>query len=276
MSDQDQQRDHDDPSANPQERTEEAGDQPDEYEPHGHILGRVSVDPLAALAEAPERAAILLDVDGTLAPIAPRPEDAHVPEEARAEVARLAGSYALVASISGRTGEDARRLVGVDGVRYVGSHGLELEPEAADWRERIRSFAAGVDWPVEDKGLTVSFHYRQAGDEDDALAYLEEVAERARREGLVPRFGRKVLEIRPPVHADKGTAVQHLLSNAGLQRALYAGDDTTDLDGFRALDGLELGVRVAVSSDEAPEELVRRADIVVDSPAELVELLRRL
>ncbi len=228
------------------------------------------------LAEAPERAAVLLDVDGTLAPIVPRPEDARVPEETKAEVARLAGRYALVACISGRTGEDARRLVGVDGVRYVGSHGLELEPEASEWSGRIRSFAAGVDWPVEDKGLTVSFHYRQAGDEDAALAYLEEVAERARREGLVPRFGRKVLEIRPPVRADKGTAVRHLLSEAGLERALYAGDDTTDLDGFRALDGLELGIRVAVSSDEAPVELVRSADIVVSSPAQLVGLLRRL
>jgi trehalose 6-phosphate phosphatase len=236
----------------------------------------VHADPLADLAEAPERAAILLDVDGTLAPIAPRPDDAHVPEETRTEVTRLAGTYALVACISGRTGADARRLVGVEGARYVGSHGLELEPEAADWRERIRSFAAGVDWPVEDKGLTVSFHYRQAEDEEAALAHLEEVAERARKEGLVPRFGRKVLEIRPPVHADKGTAVQHLLAAADLRRGLYAGDDTTDLDGFRALDGLELGVRVAVSSDEAPVELVRTADIVVGSPAELVELLRRL
>ena len=236
----------------------------------------MNADPLAALAEAPQRAAILLDVDGTLAPIATRPEDARVPEETRAEVERLAGRYALVACISGRTGEDARRLVGVDGIRYVGSHGLELEPEAPEWSERIRSFAAGVDWPVEDKGLTVSFHYRQAGDEEAALAYLEEVAERARGEGLVPRFGRKVLEIRPPVRADKGTAIRHLLSDAGLQRALYAGDDTTDLDGFRALDGLEVAVRVAVSSDEAPEELVRSADIVVASPAELAELLRRL
>jgi trehalose 6-phosphate phosphatase len=236
----------------------------------------VHADPLAALAEAPDRAAILLDVDGTLAPIAARPEDARVPEKTRAEVTRLAGRYALVACVSGRTGEDARRLVGVDGVRYVGSHGLELEPEAADWRDRIRSFAAGVDWPVEDKELTVSFHYREAGDESAALAELEEVAERARREGLVPRFGRKVLEIRPPVRADKGTAVRHLLADADLQRALYAGDDTTDLDGFRALGGLELGVRVAVSSDEAPEDLVRGADIVVASPAELVELLRRL
>ena len=231
---------------------------------------------LDRLAEAPDRAAIILDVDGTLAPIVQRPEQAAVPEETRGEVARLAERYALVACVSGRTGEDARRLVGVDGVRYVGSHGLELDPEAARWSEEIHRFAEGVDWPVEDKGLTVSFHYREAEDEDSALEYLEEVAERARAAGLVPRFGRKVLEIRPPVEADKGTAVKRLLEEAGLRRALYAGDDTTDLDGFRGLDGLEVAVRVAVSSDEAPEELVSAADIVVSSPVELLELLRKL
>jgi trehalose 6-phosphate phosphatase len=233
-------------------------------------------DLLARLAAAPDRAAILLDVDGTLAPIAPRPEDARVPDEARAELARLNERYALVACISGRTGEDARRLVQVEGIRYVGSHGLELAPEAASWREQIHSFAEGVDWPVEDKGLTVSFHYRQAGDEEAALEYLEEVAERARAAGLVPRFGRKVLEIRPPVPADKGTAVRQLLEQRNLARALYAGDDTTDLDAFRALDALEVAVRVAVSSDEAPQELVGQADVVVGSPNELVELLGEL
>jgi trehalose 6-phosphate phosphatase len=234
------------------------------------------VSALDGLAQAPDRAAILLDVDGTLAPIVPRPDEAVVPEEARRELERLAGRYALVACISGRTGEDARRLVGVDGVRYVGSHGLELAPEAGRWRDEIHRFAAAVDWPVEDKGLTISFHYREAEDEEAALEYLESVAERARAAGLVPRFGRKVLEIRPPVAADKGTAIAQLLGDAGLKRALYAGDDTTDVDAFRALNGLELGIRVAVSSDEAPTELVESADIVVGSPAELVALLARL
>jgi trehalose 6-phosphate phosphatase len=234
------------------------------------------VSAVERLSEAPERAAIFLDVDGTLAPIAARPEDAHVPEETRAEVSRLAQRFGLVACVSGRTGEDARRMVGVDGVRYVGAHGLELAPDADRWRDEIHSFAATVDWPVEDKGLTVSFHYRQAEDESAALEYLEEVAEQARRAGLIPRFGRKVLEIRPPVHADKGTAVQQMLDETGLRRALYAGDDSTDVDGFRALDGLDLGLRVAVSSDEAPSELVRVADVVVASPAELLELLKRL
>ena len=231
---------------------------------------------LERLAEAPERAAIVLDVDGTLAPIVRRPEEAAVPEEARRELRRLVGRYALVACVSGRTGDDARRLVALEGVRYVGSHGLELAPEAGRWHDEIHRFAATVDWPVEDKGLTVSFHYREAENEQDALEYLGDVAERARAAGLVARFGRKVLEIRPPVQADKGTAVAQLLADAGLRRALYAGDDTTDIDGFRALDGLELGIRVAVSSDEAPSELVEAADIVVASPAELLTLLGRL
>jgi trehalose 6-phosphate phosphatase len=275
--DEDQERYDDESAANAEERAEKAGDQADENEPHGRIVRSVEADQLLGrLAEAPERAAILLDVDGTLAPIVARPEDARVPDDARTEVARLAGRYALVACISGRTGEDARRLVQVEGVRYVGTHGLELEPEAERWRKPIHEFAASVDWPVEDKGLSVSFHYRQAEDEKAAAGYLEEVAERARAAGLVPRFGRKVLELRPPVPADKGTAVRHLLAGAGLGRALYAGDDTTDLDAFRALDGLEVGVRVAVASDEGPPELAGGAEIVVGSPAELLELLRRL
>ena len=167
-------------------------------------------------------------------------------------------------------------MVGVEGVRYVGAHGLELAPDAARWRDEIHSFAATVDWPVEDKGLTVSFHYRQAEDEEAALEYLDEVAERARGAGLIPRFGRKVLEIRPPVHADKGTAVKQMLDETGLRRALYAGDDSTDTDAFRALEGLEVGVRVAVSSDEAPSDLLRTADVVVPSPADLLQLLGTL
>ena len=85
---------------------------------------------LAPLAHAPERSALVLDVDGTLAPIAPRPELAFVPEETHAELVRLAGRYLLVACVSGRSGEDARRLVGVDGIEVVGNHGLDLDPGA--------------------------------------------------------------------------------------------------------------------------------------------------
>ncbi|HWL33096.1 MAG TPA: trehalose-phosphatase, partial [Gaiellaceae bacterium] len=101
---------------------------------------------LARLAEEPGRAAILLDVDGVLAPIVGVPHDAAVPEPTREELRRLHRRYALVACISGRSGADARRIVGLDELVYVGEHGLELEPEATEWSERLQAFAASVDW----------------------------------------------------------------------------------------------------------------------------------
>jgi trehalose 6-phosphate phosphatase len=231
---------------------------------------------LARLAEDPSRAAILLDVDGALAPIVRHPDQAAVPPETRAELERLASRYALVACITGRSSEDARRVVGVAGLTYVGLHGLELDPEAESYRESIQSFAVAADWPVEDKGLAVSFHYRDVDDEDAARAKLEVIADRARAAGLRAHFGRKILEILPPVEANKGTAVRYLMERTGLSRALYAGDDRTDLDAFLALDELELGVRVAVASREGPQELRETADLVVDGPAELLRVLRRL
>jgi trehalose 6-phosphate phosphatase len=231
---------------------------------------------LARLRDEPGLAAVLLDVDGTLAPIVTRPELAAVPEETRAEVRRLTGRYALVGAVSGRSGADAAQLLGVEGVTYVGVHGLELAPEAERWRATLRPFAA-ERWPwVEDKGLTVAFHWREAPDEAEAVRELQGVAGRAESVGLEARWGRKVLEVRPPVAADKGTAVRALLAARSLRRALYAGDDTTDLDAFRGLDGLELAVRVAVASPEAPTGLAEAADLVVASPAELLGLLREL
>ena len=233
-------------------------------------------DPLRLLAAEPERAAVLLDVDGTLAPIVARPEDAYVPEETRGELARLAGRYALVACVSGRPRSEVERMVGVAGVAVVGEHGLELAPEAAAWADRGAEFARGVDWPAERKPLSVSFHFRRADDQDAARAYLTRVADAAEAEGLVPRWGRMVLEVRPPVAADKGTAVRTLVTRAGVRRALYAGDDRTDLDAFHGLDGLELGVRVAVGSAEAPPELLAAADLVIDGTDGVLGLLRRL
>ncbi len=232
---------------------------------------------LERLAEEPRAAALILDVDGTLAPIAPAPTLATVPVETRTELTRLVGEYALVACVSGRPSADAARIVGVEGVRYVGEHGLELDPSAAHWAERLRAFAATVPWPSEPgKRLSLAFHYRGVDHEEAALDVLRGTAERALVEGFRPRWGRKVLEIRPPLDTDKGTAVRLLLGDAGLERALYAGDDATDLDAFRGLDGLELAVRVAVVSEEGPSDLGRAADLIVGGTEELLELLRRL
>jgi trehalose 6-phosphate phosphatase len=234
------------------------------------------MDALARLRAEPARAAILLDVDGTLAPIVDHPDDAGVPEETRDVLRALLGRYALVAAVTGRAGVVGRQLVGVEGVTVVGNHGLELAENSQEWVERLAEFRGTVDWPVEDKGLSLSYHYRTAEDPDAARAELERVAERARAQGLRARFGRMVLELMPPLDAHKGTAVRALLARAGLSRALFAGDDTTDLDAFAALDELEIGVKVAVDSAEAPAALIERADIVVAGPPGLVDLLRTL
>jgi trehalose 6-phosphate phosphatase len=235
-------------------------------------------DLLAPLAEAPGRSALILDVDGTLSPIASRPELAVVPEPTRAELRRLAARYRLIACVSGRSGDDARRLVGVDGIEYVGNHGLELHPDADRASVEIARFRDSVDLAVEDKGVSLAYHYRDAADEQAARAELEAIAERARASGLDARWGRKVLEIRPSLAADKGTAVRTLLERSGASRGLYAGDDTTDLDAFRGLEGagLEHAVRIAVASAEGPRALQEAADLVVSGPDELVEVLKVL
>ncbi len=231
---------------------------------------------LASLAAEPALTALLFDVEGTLAPIVADPATARVPDAAREELRRLASRYALVACVSGRPAEVARTIVGVPELEYVGEHGLELDPAAARWARRIHAFADGVEWPVERKPLSVAFHYRTAADADAARVALEPIAARALEEGFRTRWGRMVLEVLPPLETSKGTAVRRLLEQRRLRRALYAGDDSTDLDAFDALDGLDVAVRIAVASTEGPVRLGQRADLVVASPAALAELLAQL
>jgi trehalose 6-phosphate phosphatase len=245
-------------------------------------------DALAPLTADPARAAIFCDVDGVLAPIVRRADDAQVRPETARLLGRLARRYACVACISGRPAADARRLVGVGRIAYVGSHGAELlEPGAsrprvneqfASWADRVRGFAAARDDPrlrslrvrIEDKGPIAAFHWRDVPDEDAARERLEAIAGEADGAGLTTHWGRKVLEIRPPVEFDKGRAVRELVERAEPRAALFGGDDVTDLDAFDALTALvgegrlEAGVRVGVESDEGPPEIVERADIVVD------------
>lgn len=234
------------------------------------------MDPLDPLRAAPARAALLFDVDGTLAPIVRRPEDARVPEETRGELRRLAARYALVACVTGREEEVARRIAGVDGLEVVGEHGLGLDPEAAAWAERIHAFADAAECPAERKPLSVAFHWRGR---PEAEPLVRRIGERAEAEGFRVRRGRMVIDVLPPVAADKGAAVRHLLAaRPAIDRALFAGDDTTDLDAFRGLreSALETALCVAVATDESPPELRERADLAVEGTAGLLELLRGL
>jgi trehalose 6-phosphate phosphatase len=256
--------------------------------------------PLARLRDEPARAAVLTDVDGTLAPIVARPEQAAVPERATELLTRLSERYGLVGCISGRRAEEARRLVGVEGIAYAGNHGLELllpgegaprfDPSVQGRERDAAAFVAelGAEGLAEaglrreDKGPIQALHWRGAGDERSAEARAHEIAAAAGRAGLELRWGRKVLELRPPGGGGKDAAVAALLATDGVTAAVYAGDDRTDLDAFRRLrqlhdDGdLELAVCVAVVSDEGPPELAEEADLRVGGPAGWIALLGAL
>lgn len=252
-----------------------------------------AVEPLRA---DPARAAVLLDVDGVLAPIVRHADDAHVPEPTRVPLIAVAKRYGLVACVSGRRAAVARRIVSLGSITYVGNHGseilrggataVEVDPEVAAWSERMAAFAAAQDADAfqrlrirsEDKDVIRAYHWRGAPDERAAEAAVRRLAERAEAEGFVTHWGRKVLEVRPPVELNKGRGVERLLRDANLAAALYAGDDTTDLDAFAGLveASLETAIRIAVDSPEAPPELLAAADLVVEGPAELVALLRRI
>ena len=255
---------------------------------------------LEPIRSDPGHSAVLLDIDGTLAPIVRHAADAHVPEATRALLIEIAGRYCVVGCVSGRRAATARQIVAIGTIAYVGNHGGELlrpratsaevDPELAAWTARVRDFAARVYTTEverirvrhEDKEAIAAFHWRGAPDEELAAEAVRQIAERAEAEGFAAHWGRKVLEVRPPIALDKGLGIATLLRSAPVSAAVYVGDDTTDLDAFRGLRSLvdsgqlEHAVCVAVSSDEAPPELAQEADLTVDGPAGVRGLLEAL
>ncbi len=255
---------------------------------------------LAPLRENPARAAIFFDIDGTLAPIVEQPADAVVPERTRQLLITLGRRYGAVACVSGRRAAEARALVSIGTISYLGSHGAELlragstepvlDPALHEWAERIGEFGREVDTPdlrrlrvrLEDKGAILAFHWRGAPDQETARAAIDAIAAKAESAGLRTHWGRKVLEVRPPIRIDKGAGIRSFLEEADVDAALYAGDDATDLDAFRMLDeltgegSLNRAIKVGVRSDEGPEAIVGEADVVVDGPQGVVDLLSLL
>jgi trehalose-phosphatase len=251
---------------------------------------------LAPLRENPSAAAILIDVDGTVAPIVERPEDAAVPEATRELLRDLAGRYALVACVSGRRALDARRIVGIGEIAYSGNHGFELlgpgeteprpDPSLDGHDGDAARFVASQDEDfealgirIEDKGAIVALHWRGSEKEGEAESLANELASEAEWQGLVAQRGRKVLEIRPNVPINKGIAVAALIASKPVRAALYAGDDRTDVDAFTGLrtlreDGeLDAAICVAITSGEAPPEVAAAADLAVEGPEGFAEIL---
>ena len=192
-------------------------------------------------------------------------------------------------------------MVGVPSLVYVGNQGFEIltpgddephvDPAAGPGADRARTFLAGLKTSKfaelgvrrEDKGPIQVLHWRGAPDEAKAKELVEEIATMASQAGLIPLWGRKVLDLRPVAGIDKGSAVHRLLvDRAPLDAAIFAGDDRTDLDAFRAIDRLagssHLGaaVRLGVSTPESPPEIEAEADMVVSGTPEVLEVLKAL
>lgn len=242
---------------------------------------------LTALREHPGSALLALDYDGTLAPIVDRPEDA-VPQPGAVQVLQsLPGRVAVV------TGRPASAVVALGGLEQVpglvvlGQYGVQRwesgtvveEPPLPGLARARAALTALVTEPgtlVEDKGHSLVVHARLAA--PGALERVRDaVAAVAAEAGLELHEGRLVLELRPPGH-DKGRALRSLA--AGASAVLWAGDDVGDLAGFDTVEQLRAegvpGLLVCSDSAEGPEELRRRADLVVPGPAGVVEVLREL
>ncbi len=248
-------------------------------------------DRLAQLAGRAAQTGVFLDFDGTLSQIVPDPESARLVPGATGLLRALVERYPVVAVISGRAVRDLARRVRVRGIHLIGLHGMEelhegivhvaagaeaaghrIDAAATELRRALRSIRGAA---LEHKGLALAVHTRRAADPDEADVVVAPIVHAvAADHDLVVVPGRRILELRPPSGGDKGRAVGDLITRFELQAGLVAGDDIGDLPAFAAMNGLELAVRIAVVSAEAPPDLIERADLIVKSPAALVEMLQ--
>jgi len=234
---------------------------------------------------------LITDVDGTISEIAPSPALATVSPECREQLEILTAELKLVAAISGRPSIEVRDMVGVEKMVYVGNHGLER------WQDGDTKLIDGIDSyrdviteirlaleslsdidgiVIEDKGVAVAIHYRNCKDAASAREMiLKRVTESDATGGFQIAEGKMVIELRPPVKVNKGTAVAELIKDYGLQGGLYMGDDISDLDAFRAMHKPGF-CAIGVMSAETPNEVFCEADFTLNGIQEVARFLKWL
>ncbi|MGB9376419.1 MAG: trehalose-phosphatase [Mycobacteriales bacterium] len=248
---------------------------------------------LAALINTPRTALVALDFDGTLAPIVPRPEDARPLPTTLAVLRTLGARFGQVAIVTGRPVEwlvDEAGLGEVPGLIIDGQYGAqhwedgqlreaEPAPGLAAVREQLPALVEGRQARIEDKRLSIVVHTRGADHPEAELAALAApVRALADRHGLVAHPGRNVVEIRPP-EFDKGSALSALVEQYDPATVVFIGDDVGDLAAFDVVDSLRAqgrhGLTVCSASSEVTQ-VAGRADLVVDGPPGVLELLTAL
>ena len=240
------------------------------------------------------RVGVFSDFDGTLTPLFDDHRNTVLSPAIRETLSELSKRVELVAVVSGRDVRYLREMIGLKSVTYVGNHGLEEWKAGAEQPEYEAQVSVGLleevesgvgsigvsGLLVENKGLRVAVHYRNAADLAAAQSAVAQMLKPlAAGRGLGIKEGKMVLEIGPRVEVNKGTALDRLAREYELTGAIVLGDDVTDCDAFDALHGLMRewdlkGAAVAVVDEETPEALLRRADYRLSGPGEVEEFLR--
>ncbi|KPJ52091.1 MAG: hypothetical protein AMJ37_03550 [Dehalococcoidia bacterium DG_18] len=261
------------------------------------MFGEYLFDHLDTVAEllALSPFGLITDVDGTISEIAPSPEKAHVTPVCREHLAALTKRLELVAAISGRPVLEAREMIGVEGMVYIGSHGLER------WEDGRVKFTQGVEeYPakvmvaleelgglramegiaLENKGVALAIHYRRCPDRESARrAVLEKIANSPTcRSEFQELEGRMVVELRPrQVGVNKGTAVKALVERYHLRGGIYLGDDISDVDAFGVMHTTGFkGLGLGVIDEETPDEVIREADFTLNGVGDVERFFKWL
>ncbi len=210
--------------------------------------------------------AILTDIDGTISEIAATPEEAVVTLSMKKELSKLKEKFQMVGVISGRSVQNAKAMVGVDGILYIGNHGMEyvnngeifVDPEAVKYLANIKKIAEKLKnselskikgLMFEDKGICISIHYRKCELQEDARKRIMDVInDSIDTSELKLTEGRKLVELKPPISRDKGFIVEKIIEKYDLNRVIYLGDDVTDFDAFKKLKELEKTGKIRTAS----------------------------
>jgi trehalose 6-phosphate phosphatase len=232
---------------------------------------------------------LITDIDGTISEIATSPQEARVSPAFREHLAVLTGKLELVAAISGRPVLEVREMVGIEGMVYIGNHGLER------WQNGMVEFADGVQgYPAkvvavkeelgnllaieglnyENKGVALAIHYRLCPDRERARQKILEILKTS---VLANQFrtleGKMVVELRPPMGVNKGTAVKDLVEKYQLRGGIFMGDDTGDIDAFRVMHQKGFS-SLCVTADETPDDVSREADFSVNGVSDVARFLK--
>jgi trehalose 6-phosphate phosphatase len=213
-----------------------------------------------------DKTSILTDIDGTISEIANIPDEALVTASMQKVLSRLNNKFKMVGVISGRSAKKAKAMVGVDGVVYIGNHGMEyiigneifIDDEALKYLENIKRSLEKLEngelskingLIFEDKGVCIAIHYRECElHENTRKKILNAINDSVDANKLKLTEGRKVVEIKPPISRDKGFIVEKILEKYDTDRVIYLGDDVTDYDAFIKLKELEKKGKIRMAS----------------------------